>query len=116
MSSRQHQPVLGLGSALREMKFRFFPNGTSDPTFSAIECPGVASIARSGVGAFLVTLRDSYCQLRGARADLAKAAATPNWAQVGTIANVGSATPMTIVVRTVDGSGAGVDKSEAKRS
>ena len=113
MSDRTFQTMKALGTNLRKITFKFFPAGAADPTFSAIENPGIATITRTGVGAFLVTLSDSYAQLRGVRADLAKSAATPNWAQAGAVANVGTGTPVTIVIRTVDGAGAGVDEAAA---
>ena len=113
MADRTFNDVKGLGSFLRELHIVFAPNGTSDPTYTTLQTPGVTSITRTGVGAFLVTLRDTYCQFRNGRADLLKSTATPNWAQIGTVANVGTSSPVTVVVRTVDGSGAGVDEAAA---
>ena len=113
MADRTFQPSLTLGGAVRTLDITFFPNGASNPTTNAWQTRGVSSITRTGTGTYLITLLDQYLQIKGAFADLAKATATANWAQVGTISNVGTSTPVTIVVRTVDNSGSPVDEAAA---
>lgn len=78
----------------------FFPAGTSNPTFTASACKGVASIVRNGTaGEWLVTLQDTYKRLLSKWGSIQMASATDLTFQFATIANVGSNAPVTILIR-----------------
>jgi|SRR3954471_18884414 len=63
--------------------------------------PGVASVARTAAGKFTVTLEDAYARLVTAQASYQSSSDAEDLvAQVGAIANLGTATPATIVIKT----------------
>lgn len=82
------------------LNIRFFPAGTSNPTTSAQDIKGVASIVRNGTaGVWLITLQDSYKRLLSAQATIQMTTATDLVPQIGDVANLGTATPVTLIVR-----------------
>jgi hypothetical protein len=81
------------------LNIRFFPAGTSDPTYSAQDVKGVASITRSAQGTWLVTLQDTYKRLLSAQATIQMNAATDLVPQIGAVSNLGTASPVTVTVR-----------------
>jgi hypothetical protein len=71
---------------------------------------GVASVARSAAGKFLITLEDAYAKLCSAHFTFNTSDdATGLVAQGGVIANLGTSTPTTIVVKTKNSVGANAD-------
>lgn len=95
----QYEPPTTLSRKPRMLNIRFFPAGTSDPTYSAQDVKGVASIGRSAQGTWLITLQDTYKRLLSAQATIQMAAATDLVPQIGTVANLASASPVTMTVR-----------------
>ncbi len=96
----QYEPPTTLSRKPRMLNIRFFPAGTSNPTYSAQDTKGVASIVRNGTaGEWLITLQDSYKRLLSAQATIQMATATDLVPQFATIANVGTATPVTLLLR-----------------
>jgi len=83
----------------RMLNIRFFPNGTSDPTYTAQDVKGVASITRSAQGTWLITLQDTYKRLLSAQATIQMAAATDLVPQIGSVANLGTTSAVTVTVR-----------------
>jgi hypothetical protein len=82
---------------------------TGAPTLSAADSLGVASIARTGVGAYTVTLQDRYSKFLFAEACIQLSAGSPVVnAMVVRSEAVNSATP-TIAIAFVDGSGAAAE-------
>ena len=81
----------------------FYPQATSAPTLAANQSRGVASVARSAAGRFLLTLDDPHHHLVAAIATTQLATAADMQAQIGTISNLGSSSATTVVVRTIAG-------------
>lgn len=111
MASRNTDFIKGYGKDLKVVAFKFFPQGTGAPVVNAAESRGVASITRTGVGTFLVTLTDAYRVNPGYKPGLQSSAAAALYPQIGDISNVGTSSPVTIVFRIVNGSGAATDMS-----
>src|SRR5438309_1378432 len=105
MANRNFDHLQVLGKGIKEIAGSFAPNGTSSLDQTQVKGRGF-SVLRTGVGTFTVTLQDKYVDLQSAHTDLALHAAGPNWAQFGDIDVVSA---KTVVIRTVDGSGAAVD-------
>lgn len=103
MASRTWDRENLLGKKRCRIDIKFNPEGAGAPTFSPTQARGVASIVRTGVGTFLITLEDTYRTLVARFGSIQLAAAADVAVQLGTIANVGTALPPTIVVRTVAG-------------
>jgi hypothetical protein len=99
MASRNWDADSVLGKRRRRLDITFFPQGAGAPVVNAAQARGVASITRTGVGAFLITLEDAYRSLVSKSATVQLAAAADVTAQFGVIANVGTALPPTIEVR-----------------
>lgn len=93
------EPPLTLSRKPYMLNIRFFPAGTGAPTYSAQDTKGVASIARSAQGVFLVTLQDTYKRLLSAQATIQMTTATDLVPQIGDVSNLASASPVTVVVR-----------------
>jgi hypothetical protein len=83
----------------RILNIRFFPVAAADPTYSAQDTKGVAGIALTTTGVWTITLQDPYKRLLSAQATIQMASATGLVPQIGTVANLGTATPVTVVVR-----------------
>lgn len=97
------------GTKEKHVKVRIFPNGTNAPTFKS--AGGVESVVRSSQGLFLVTLSSPYRHLSNFNLDVQSVAAAARYPQLGTVANLGTASAVTVQVRLVDGSGAVQDMS-----
>lgn len=63
MASRSFKPIQTLGTRAVLLAFTIVPNGTSTPTIENDNDKAVASIARTGVGTYTITLRDTYARL-----------------------------------------------------
>jgi hypothetical protein len=93
------EPALTLALKPRTLHIRFFPDTASPPTYSAQDTKGVASIVLSTTGVWLITLKDTYKRLLSAHATIQMTTATDLVPQIGDVANLGTATPVTVVVR-----------------
>jgi hypothetical protein len=89
---------------MRQLHIRFFPQGASNPTTTAQDIKGVASIVRNGgAGEWLITLQDTYKRLLSAQATIQMVSATDLVPQVATVANVGTTSAVTVIVRALAG-------------
>lgn len=87
-----------------DINLTFFPQGTSNPTFTASACKGVASIVRNGgAGEWLITLQDTYKRLLSKYGSIQMASSTDLQLQFATIANLGSTSAVTVLVRALAG-------------
>ncbi len=93
------QALFCLNRKVRVLNIRFFPVAAANPTYSAQDTKGVASIVLTATGVWTITLQDSYKRLLSAQATIQMAAATDLVPQVGTVANLATTTPVTVVVR-----------------
>lgn len=90
----------GLSRKPKILNFRFFPAGTGNPTTTAQDIKGVSSIVRNGTaGEWLITLKSPYKRLLSAQATIQMASATDLVPQFATIANVGTASAVTLLLR-----------------
>ena len=101
MASRNWDSEMVLGKKRYKLDFTFFPAAAGTPTFVAKDNPGLASVAWTSTGVFTLTLQDTYRRLISKQLTLQMNAATDLTAQFGAVSNVGSATPVTVVVRTL---------------
>lgn len=93
-----------LDRKVHAVSMTFFPQGTSDPTFTASACKGVASIVRNGgAGEWLITLQDTHKRLLSKWGSIQMASATDLTFQFATIANVGTTSAVTVLVRALAG-------------
>ena len=84
------------------LNITFYPDGTSNPTYSAQDTKGVASLVRNGTaGEWLITLQDTYKRLVSKLGSIQMATAADLTFQFATIANVGTASNVTVLVRAL---------------
>jgi len=92
-----------------ELNVVFYPQGTSNTAYTVsagtmVGGKGIASVVRNGsAGEWLITLQDSYKRLLKRGGSIQMAAATDLSLQFATIANVGTGSPPTILVRALAG-------------
>ena len=89
------------GKERKTVQCVFYPQATSDPTVSAWQSRGVASVTRTAQGTFLITLSHAYKRLVSYKAAVQHTTVANLIPQFGDISNVGTNTPVTVVVRLV---------------
>jgi hypothetical protein len=91
-----------LGIDLKEVNVRFYPNGTGVPTWETEG--GIASVAWTATGKFLITLTDSFLKVRDAQVSYRDERDNVDlYAQLGPVSNEGTTSPVTIVVKLKTG-------------
>ena len=103
MANRTTSPMAGYYQQMKTVSLRFFPQGTGAPVVNNKESAGVASVTRTGVGTFLVTLDTNYRNLVGFNASVQSSSAADLRAQVGDVSNLGTSSATTVVVRLLAG-------------
>lgn len=114
MADRVFNEVRGMGRELVLLPLAFSCNNTSAPTVRTTNAHGVASVTRTGVGTYVVTLQDAYPDYRALQATVVSTAGTPVVAH----ALIGAAdvtTAKTITVYTVNSSGSIADFTTANK-
>ncbi len=89
----------GHGKNLKLVFGTFYPQNTSAPTVNANQTRGVASISRTAAGTFLITLKHPYLRLVAKLATVQHTTAVDLVPQFGDIANVGTSSAVTAVLR-----------------
>ena len=89
----------GLSRKPKIYNIRFFPDTANAPTTTAQDIKGVASIARSAQGVFLITMKSAHKRLLTAQATVQLSTAADLVAQFGDVSNLGTSTATTVVVR-----------------
>lgn len=85
----------------RAYRFLLYPNGTGTPT---VQGGGVASVARSDTGQYLVTLQNAHYKMTGAKFQYLCAANNVDmYAQGGTVGNLGTGSSVTAYVKLKTG-------------
>lgn len=99
MANRNFKPIDAVSTKTHILSFSFAPNGSSAIDQTSIKGRGVASVARSAQGVFLITLADAYLALHSAQATIAMSAATdlvPQWGAIDVTTSTGG----TLVLNT----------------
>src|SRR4051812_28541019 len=99
MSNKGFKPVKGAGNGTRILAFQVLPNGTGTPTIGENPDKVLASVSRSGVGVYVLTLNDKFLALRGISCQVQLATAADTQVQV-TASSVASAKTITVTILT----------------
>lgn len=100
MANRTFYPSQGYGQSRVYCEFFFLTNNTSAPLLSTVDGADiVASFSRSGAGVIVITLKDTFNKVIYASADIDDTG-SGDYATVGNITNEGTASPITLTVRT----------------
>lgn len=90
------------GTNEKVVRVKIFPDSSNDPSYTSQG--GVASVARSAAGKFLVTLSDAYYSLVSFDATYSTSADNVDlYAQAGAVSNLGTTTAATAVVKLKTG-------------
>lgn len=101
------EPPLTLDRKVYHINLTFFPQAASNTAYTVaagtlVGGKGVASVVRNATaGEWLITLQDTYKRLMSKYGSIQMAAATDLTFQFATIANVGTTTAPTILVRAL---------------
>lgn len=100
-----------------DLAFLFNTNGSSDPATSSFDGAKsfIASVKRTGTGVLKVTFVDAVPKVLWCSAELDDTAADGAYATTASLTNEGSATPLTVVIRTLANSGATATDYTARR-
>lgn len=103
MSSRILRKGYANGVLPKRIRFAFRPDGTNNP--SVIRDPGdmVASVVFSTTGRWTVTMRDAYRSVIFADAAIRMVSATDIRGQISGVANEGTSSALSLVVRALAG-------------
>ncbi len=105
----QYESATTLDRKVREINLTFYPQGTSNTAYTVaagtlVGGKGVASVARnSTAGEWLITLADPYKRLLSRYGSVQMATATDLHLQFATIANLGTTSAVTVLVRALAG-------------
>lgn len=99
-------PLRTNGVERLSLSFTFYPNGTSTSPLTIKQGHDnfVASVIRTATaGTFTVTLSKAFSVVLAKHATVQSTTAADLYAQVGDVANEGTSTPLTVVVRLLTG-------------
>jgi hypothetical protein len=115
MSNRTYYPSQSSGAGRVYMEFELRGAGAAPLTMSTDAANAVASISRSGVGVYVVTLKDAFnkCLYKGAEMD--DSLNDGAYATVSDLTNEGTATPLTFTIRTRNAGGTATEAASGRR-
>lgn len=101
MANRQLYPLRGVvGPGRVLISFGIRPNGTSTPTIVEDVGDAVSSVSRSGVGVYVITLRDTWLALCGAGITLQLNTAADTQVQITGATTVATTRTITTTILT----------------
>lgn len=101
MANRQLYPLRGVvGPGRVLISFGIRPNGTSTPTIVEDVGDAVESVSRSGVGVYLITLKDTWLALANAQITLQLNTAANSMVQVTGATTVATTRTITTTILT----------------
>jgi hypothetical protein len=115
MANRTLYPSWSFGAGRVFMDFELLGNSTSAPTTSTDAAQCVASVSRSGVGVYVVTLKDSFKKVVFKAADVDDTLNDGAYATVSDVTNEGTSTPLVFTIRTRAATGTAADIAVGRR-
>lgn len=108
MANRNLYPSQSFGAGRVYMEFELKGAGAAPLTLSTDAAQAVASVSRSGVGVYVVTLKDAFQAVVAKNAEPDDTLNDGSYATCGNLANEGTNTPLqfTIYVRSAAGAAA----------
>lgn len=113
--NRTFYPSVSAGANRVYMEFELLGAGAAPLTMSTDAKNVVASITRSGVGIYVVTLKDAFNKVAFKSADMDDTANDGAYATVSDVTNEGTATPITFTIRTRTAGGAAAEAAASRR-
>lgn len=116
MANRNFDFAWTLGKRIVNIEGSFDTNGASNPVAPKGQGFRKVGIVHAATGQYTVTMDDPYLDLNAWGADLQVNAASPNWAQVGPVTNLGTASPVVVTIFTINSAGTAVDVAAGANS
>lgn len=104
-----------MGSARVYYEFELLGAGAAALTLSTDTAYSVASVTRSGVGIFVVTLKDAFTKLLFKGVELDDTLNDGAYATCSDVLNEGTATPLKFTIRVRAAAGTAADPAAARR-
>ena len=114
MANRTFYPSQSYGSSRVYCELELAGAGAAAPTY-VTGADIVASITRSGVGVYVVTLKDSFNKVLYKAAELDDTLNDGGYATCSDVLNEGTATPIKFTIRTRSAAGAAADAAVGRR-
>src|SRR5262245_66603655 len=115
MSNRTRYPSQSSGAGRVYMEFELKGAGASALTLSTDAAAVVSGVSRSGVGVYVVTLKDAFNKCLYKSADMDDTLNDGAYATVSDLANEATATPMTFTIRTRNSGCTATDAASGRR-
>jgi hypothetical protein len=115
MANRNFYPSQSGGSARVYLDFELLGAGASALTLSFDAAQWVASVSRSGVGVYVVTMKDAWTRCLFKAADMDDTANDGAYATVSDLTNENTATPLKFTIRTRNAGGTATECAAARR-
>lgn len=113
--NRTLYPSQSAGPGRVYMEFELLGAGAAALTLSTDAANVVSGVTRSGVGIYVVTLKDSFNRCVFKAVDMDDTANDGAYATVSNVANEGTATPMTFTIRTRTAGGTAAEAAASRR-
>jgi len=115
MSNRNLYPSQSYGAGRVYMEFELKGAGASALTLSTDAAQAVASVSRSGVGVYVVTLKDAFWKCVTKNAELDDTLNDGAYATCSDLTNEGTSTPLTFTIRTRNAGGTATEAASGRR-
>lgn len=115
MANRTFYPSFSGGQNRVYLDFELLGAGAAPLTKSTDASNWVASISRSGVGIYVVTMKDSWKKVVFKAAEPDDTANDGSYATVSDVANEGTSTPLQFTIRTRSAAGAAADLAASRK-
>lgn len=113
--NRNLYPSQSYGAGRVYMEFELLGAGAAALTKSTDAAQAVAGITRSGVGIFVVTLKDAFQKVVSKSADVDDTLNDGSYATCSDVTNEGTSNPITFTIRTRSAAGAAADPAVGRR-
>lgn len=113
--NRTLYPSQSYGAGRVYMEFELRGAGAAALTLSTDAAQAVASVTRSGVGIFVVTLKDSFQAVVGKTADIDDTLNDGSYATCSDVTGEGTGGPIMFTLRTRSAAGAAADPAVGRR-
>lgn len=116
MANRTFYPSAASGAPNRVyIDFELLGAGASALTLSTDAAPWVASVSRSGVGIFVVTMKDAWSKVVFKAAEADDTANDGAYCTVSNVTNEGTSTPLQFTLRFRSAAGAAADPAASRK-
>lgn len=115
MGNRTFYPSLSGGAGRVYMDFELIGAGAAAPTLSKDAAQVVASVSRSGVGVYVVTMKDAWNYVVRKSAEPDDTLNDGAYATCSDVTNAGTSTPLQFTIRTRNAGGTATELASGRK-